>query len=135
MSRKLPDSISPDEMARFTKERWRELSDFYGMWGIRWKRSIDFIRSLHWNTLRLVDVEKIPEWRRFPVVNFTLATYSDFLNQFMQSKVRFSAVPDNPMDPSSVSAAELADQVLKYFWDKLEIDYLKIDLSSWLMAT
>lgn len=135
MSRKLPTDLTPNEMARFTEERWRELNDFYAMWANRWKRSIDFIRSLHWNTLRLMDVEKIPEWRRFPIVNFTLATYGDFMNQFMQSKVRFSAVPDNPRDSKSVSAAELADDVLRYLWDKLDIDTLKIDLSSWLMST
>lgn len=135
MPRKIPDGLDPAAMAKFTKDRWRELSDFYGMWAVRWKRSIDFIRSLHWNTLRLADLEKIPGWREFPVVNFTMATYSDFVNQFLQSRVRFSALPDNPLDPQAISGAELADDVLRYLWDKLEVDFHKIDLSSWLIAT
>jgi hypothetical protein len=135
MSSRLPAEPNGIELARFTNERWNELDNFYRMWGERWKRTTDFIRSLHWQVLQQIDIEKLPKWKHYSVVNFILASFSDYMSQWLQSDVRFSAVPDNPLDPQDISAAELADQLLRYFWDKLEIGMHKVDLGAWLLST
>lgn len=125
---------SQEDYADFSKKLWDEQDNFYSFWIERWKRSIDFLRSLHWRTTQLLDLKQIPEWKRFPIVNLTLAFYSDYLSQFLQSNVRFSAVPASS-DADDVDSAELADHALKYAWDMLEIDEKKIDLAAWLAAT
>jgi len=79
-----------------------------------------------------VDLKQIPEWRRFPITNFTLSLFSDYVGQFLQSRVRFSAVPDNAQN---VAKAELAEQIFKYLWDKTGLEDKRTDLAAWLMAT
>jgi len=122
------------DFSSFTDKSWVEQDMFYNFYTERWKRTIDFIRALHWRTLQELDLKSVPEWKRFPIINFTLAFYSDYLAQFLQSRVRFSAVPDSA-DPSDIAAAELADHVLRYLWTKLSMDAKKIDLAAWLAAT
>jgi len=134
MARLPKPNASPSELASFSQTAWDDQDAFVGFWAERWKRSIDFIRSLHWRALLETDIGKLPSWKRYPIVNYTLAFYSDYLAQFLQSRTRYSAVPASP-DPADISSAELADNVLRYTWDKVEMDYKKIDLAAWLAAT
>jgi len=132
MAVRIPDN--PSDLATFSQTSWDDLDGFYSFWTERWKRSIDYIRSLHWRAPQELSDSQIPAWRRFPVVNMTLSVYNDYLAQWLQSRVRFSAIPDSP-DPKDIASAELADQVLKYLWDRLDLETKKIDIGAWLMAT
>ena len=123
---------SPQEYMTYTVNMWHNHDAFYAFWVERWKRVVDYLRSLHWRILMEVDQKQIPDWRRFPLSNFTLALYEDYVGQFLQSRVRWSAVPDSP---DTIASAELADQVLKFLWDKLGMEEKRIDLAAWLMAT
>lgn len=125
---------SPNDFAKYTKESWRNQDAFYSYWVGRWRRTIDFIRGLHWRVLAEIDDKKIPQWRRFPMVNITLALFNDYLSQWLQSRVRFSVVPDRA-EPKKIAQAELGDQVLRSIWDLVELDAKKIDLGSWLLST
>jgi hypothetical protein len=120
-------------LARFTGQTWRDLDSFYNFWIERWRQVLDFLRSQHWNTLQLTMPDSIPKWEEWPVVNFTGSMYADYLRQFLQAKVRFTAMPDSP-DPREIASAELADHVLAYLWDKL-VNPIRADLASWLIAT
>lgn len=88
---------------------------------------------MHWNALKEFDRTTLPSWRRFPLQNYTLAFYNDFLTDYLKSEVRFSAVPTSP-DPSDIDAAEQAELLMKHFWDRLNFDAKKIDLGAWVMA-
>lgn len=135
MSNRLPKEGGDNSAyARYSWQNWQDQDAFYQFWIERWKRSIDFLRSVHWRALQETDLKLIPEWKRFPVINMTLAFYSDYLTQWLQSRVRFSAVPDSP-DPKDISSAEASDFVLKYLWDLLEVDNKKTDIAAWLAAT
>src|SRR6266699_6076813 len=111
MPRLPPLEASPQEYVTFTTVTWHNHDAFFAFWVERWKRVVDYLRSLHWRVLMEVDQKQIPEWRRFPIINFTLQLFNDYVAQWLQSRVRFSAVPNSPDD---IPAAELADQVLKY---------------------
>jgi len=125
---------NPAELARFSSDSWRELDSFYTFWTARWQRSLDFIRALHWRTLQELETSQIPEWKRFPVANMTLAFYSDYISQFMKSRVRFTAVPASA-DAEDVTGAEVADIALRYAWNLLSFDEKKVDIAAWLTAT
>jgi hypothetical protein len=120
------------EFVTYTTVMWHNHDAFYAFWVERWKRVIDYLRSLHWRILMEVDQKQIAEWRRFPISNFTLAVFQDMVGQYLQSRVRWSAVPDRP---DQIASAELADQVLRYLWDKLGMDEKKIEQAAWLLAT
>lgn len=134
MSRLPKQNADHSGFARYTREQWTELDGFYGFFMNRWKRTTDFLRSIHWKVLETRDPKQIKTWESFPIVNLTLSIYNDYVTQWLQSKVRFSAVPDSG-DPGDISAAELADKVLFYLWDVTELDSKKVDLGSWLFAT
>lgn len=125
---------TPGELASYSQQVWQDQDSFFNFWVERWKRSVDFIRAIHWKILQETELSRLPAWKRFPIVNYTLSFYSDYLTQFLQSGVRFSAVPASP-DPSDISASELADNVLKYLWDKLEVNQKKTDLAAWIAST
>lgn len=120
------------EYSSFTSTQWHNHDAFYAFWVERWKRVVDYLRSLHWRVLQEVDLKQIPEWHRFPIENITLSIFNDYVGQFLQSRVRWSAVPDRE---DAIASAELADGVLKYLWDKLGMDQKKTDLAAWLAAT
>ncbi len=123
---------TPQEYVTYSTVMWHNHDAFYAFWVERWKRVVDYLRSLHWRVLMEVDQKQIPEWKRFPITNFTLSLFQDYVGQFLQSRVRWSAVPDRP---DNIAGAELADQVLRYLWDRLGMDEKKIDLAAWLCAT
>lgn len=132
---RFPHVGDPDtDFARFTKQTWDGLDSFYRPWVGRWRRVMDFLRSQHWNVFKDLNVDQVPKWKRFPVANYTLAIYSDMLIQWMQSKVRFTAIPDSP-DPEEVGGAELADHILRYVWDRVEMDDKRLDIGAWLLST
>ena len=133
MASKLPDKNDNAALARFSMERWQKLDSFYDFWTRRWRFQLDFIRAEHWRTLQTLAPEAIPEWEEWPVVNFVRPLYADYMRQWLQAKVRYEAVPDLPTQ-RAIASAELADQVLSYFWDKL-VSPIKADLAAWLMAT
>jgi len=132
MARLPRPEASAQEYVSYTANQWHNHDAFYAFWVERWKRVVDYLRSLHWRVLMEVDLKQIPEWRRFPITNFTLSLFSDYVGQFLQTRVRYSAVPDQP---SSIAGAELADQVLKYLWDRTGMEEKKTDLAAWLCAT
>ena len=132
MARRLPDD--PSQLARFTTEKWGQLEGFYNLWAERWKRVIDYIVSLHWNAPRNLDPAQLPKWMRFPVVNNTLSIYNDYLNQWLQTHVRYSAVPASA-ESKDIASAELADQLLKYLWDRTDMETKRTDIGAWLLAT
>jgi hypothetical protein len=122
-----------EEYAAFTNAVWGSLDNFYRQWVDRWRMTIEFIRSEHWKTLQTLAEKSIPTWAEFPVVNFTGALYSDYLRQWMQTKVRFSAWPEGP-ESDKIAKAELADTVLANLHERL-IAPVKADLGAWLLAT
>lgn len=128
------DARDPTEFASFTFQEWRALDGKFNYWTERWRRSLDFLRGQHWETLKEYELESLPDWKRFPMANFTLALYTDYLTGFLKQDVRYSAVPASP-DPQDIAAAELSEQVLKYQWDRQHMDSKRIDLAAWLMAT
>lgn len=123
-----------EDYAKFTFELWRGLDSKYGFYINKWRRTLDFLRDIHWNTLQEYDRAVLPEWRRFPLQNYTLAFYNDYLTDYLKSEIRFSAVPASA-DPHDIDAAELGEQVLKYLWDRLGLDQKRIDLAAWIIAT
>lgn len=141
---KLPKDLSnPRELAIYTKDSWQGLDGFYKSHFRRWRRVADFIRSIHWLVRDARDPDRDTETiltafegrkRRYPVVNITLAFYREFLTQFLQSRVRFSAVPASP-DPEDVAVAELADRVLTALWDITDLESKRVDLAAWLITT
>jgi len=128
-----PKDADGEDFARFTHESWRDLDSTYQYWVNRWKRTLEYIRSQHWNTLKKYDPEKLPTWKRFPVLNYTLAFFQDYLADFLKSEIRFTALPASP-DPTDINAAELVEQLDKYIWDKLDMSVKRIQLSSWLLS-
>lgn len=132
---RVPDNPdNPQEFARYTFDEWKNKDTYYNFWTDRWRRTLNFLRSQHWRALRKYGMEELPAWREYPVINYTLAFYNDFLTSFLKSEVRFSALPASP-DPQDVSSAELSEQLLKYLWDKLDFDQLRVDLAAWIIAT
>lgn len=127
------DLTNLTDFPAFTNQVWGSLDGFYRYWTERWRMTIDFIRSEHWRTLQTLPLESILEWEEFPVVNFTGALYADYMRQWLQAKVRFSAQPEGP-EPEKIAKAELADTVLADLHDRL-ISGAKADLGSWLLAT
>lgn len=119
--------------SRLSFSLWESLSGKYMFYMDRWRRTIQFIRDQHWDTLNVFSPEVLPKWRRFPIHSYTLAYYNDYLSDFLKSEVRFSAVPISP-DSRDIDSAELADQLLKYLWVALDMDKKRIDLASWLLA-
>lgn len=128
------DAADGEDFARFTRESWRDLDALYQFWIQRWKRTIEYLRSQHWNALKKFESDKLPTWKRYPVLNYTMAIYQDYLADFLKSEVRFTAIPASP-DPSDINSAELVEQLDKYIWDKLDMNTKRIQLASWLMAT
>jgi hypothetical protein len=100
----------------------------------RWQRTIEFIESIHWNVLKDMNLDEVPAWKRYPVINFVLAIYADQAAQFLQSRIRYSAVPVSS-DPEDISAAELAESLLRYGWGMMEMDLKKLEMASWLLST
>lgn len=90
------DQNSERDYATFTSHLWGDLDGWYNFWAERWRRTMDYLRSQHWRMLQEVDIKQIPDWRRFPIANFTLALYNDYLKNWLQSRVRFSAIPESP---------------------------------------
>lgn len=137
---KLPVDLSnPADFARLTRDRWSAAEPFYGYWANRWRRVIDYLRGEHWNVLRLLGTDndrmkQLPKWKRFPIVGLTLGIYNDQLAQWLQSRVRFTALPASP-DPVDIARADMGDQLMRYAWDLMEMDERKIDLGAWLIAT
>lgn len=132
---KLPKQDSETvEYAAFSKEEWDSLDGLYSYHVDRWRRTLDYIRGDHWEILKEKSLDQIPDWRRFPVKNLTMGIFIDYVTQWLQSKVRYSAIPDS-YDPGEVSQAALADHVLRYLWDIEEMDDKRIDLGAWLVAT
>jgi len=130
----IPGPEEPKEdFARFTFDAWRDLDNTYAFWIERWKRSLEYLRSQHWNTLKSVDPDKLPEWKRYPVINYTLAFYADYLSDFLKSEIRYSAMPASP-DPSDIDSAEIIEQLNMYLWDKLELAQKRIQLAAWLLS-
>lgn len=147
MSRHLSSLKLPEDFAAYTRDRWTTYDPFYNAFTQRWKRVIDFIRSVHWRwgewnidellkdpELATLDQRKLKQRSRFPVFNLSLAVYQDYVTQWLRSRVRFSAVPSTP-DPDDVASAELAEQTLAALWDILEMEQKRIEIASWLAAT
>jgi hypothetical protein len=130
----IPDQNGdPQEFAIFTRESWRDLDATYQFWVNRWKRTMEYTRSQHWNTLKKFDPEKLPTWKRFPVINYVLAFYQNYLQDFLKSEIRFTALPASP-DPEDINSAELIEQLNKFIWDKTEMSTKRIQLASWLLT-
>jgi hypothetical protein len=113
---------------------WEGLNGKYEFYIKRWRRTLEFLRDQHWQTLKEYDARALPDWKRFPLQNYTLAFYNDYLTDYLKSEVRYSALPSSP-DPKDIDAAELSDQLMKFLWERLEMDRQKIDLGAWVMAT
>lgn len=135
MSVRLPDPQEGKEIdyARFSWRLWEGLNGKYQFYVERWRRTLEFLRDQHWQSLKDYDVKALPDWKRFPLQNYTLAFYNDYLTDYLKSEVRFSALPSSP-DPKDIDAAELSDQLMKFLWNRLEMDRLKIDLGAWVMS-
>lgn len=125
---------SDSDFARFTFQLWEGLNGKYQFYVSKWRRTLEFLRDQHWQTLKEYDQKNLPSWRRFPLQNYTLAFYNDFLTDYLKSEVRFSAVPASD-DPHDIDAADLAEDVMSYLWRTLNLDRLRIDLGAWVMAT
>jgi len=132
---KLPQNKSDYAgFAKYTSEMWRDLDTYYAYWVERWRRTLDYIRGHHWKALQELDIADIPEWKQFPVVNFTMAMFNEFTAQLAKSRVRYSATAASP-DPQDVAAAELMEQLFRYLWDELDMHQKRIDMHSWQAAT
>lgn len=131
---RLPNKDSrPSDYSRFSFSLWEGLNPKYHFYVERWRRTLEFLRDQHWKTLTELRVEALPKWRKFPLQNYTLAFYNDYLTDYLKSEVRFSAVPASA-DPHDIDSAELAEQVMKYLWDHLGMDRIRIDLAAWLLS-
>lgn len=133
---RLPTVLTPanyDEYVRFTEKAWGDLDGFYTFWSSRWRQVMEYLRSQHWKTLQSLEPKAVPAWEEWPILASVEAVFTDYMKQWMQSRVRFSALPDSP-DPNEINAAELADHVLRYLWDK-HVEPLRADLGAWLLAT
>lgn len=136
-----PNTGDPKDFAAYSLKSWKELDGYYSFWVRRWRRVLDFLRSQHWapglvkdEAAVSPDTKKMPTWRSYTYANHVLAVYNDFLNQWMQSQVRYTSVPTRP-DPQQIAGAELADNILRYIWDRLEIEDKRQELGMWLVAT
>lgn len=125
---------SESDFTDYTRTLWTDLDGWYGFWVRRWAKVMDFLRSQHWNATKVLTDAQIPDWKRYPVSNLTLAFYSDMLKEWLQSRVRFSAIPDSPA-PEDIEAADIADYALRYMWDVLELEDKRIDIGAWLIST
>ena len=136
MAHIIPDieTASAEDFAKFTHDTWRDLDITYQYWIPRWKRVIEFLRGQHWNTIKKIDSDKLPAWKRFPLINYTLAFYMDYMSDFLKSKVRWSATAASP-DPADISAAELIEQLNIYVWEKVGMEAKRVELAAWLLAT
>lgn len=123
----------PTEFSRFSFELWEGLNGKYSFYVERWKRTLEFLRDQHWQSLKEYSRDALPDWRRFPLQNFTLAFYNDYLTDYLKSEVRFSAIPASA-DPEDLDAAEIGEDTLKYLWERLNFDRVRIDLGAWIMA-
>ena len=134
--KKIPDPINDRDadFARFSYSLWEGLNGKYNFYVQRWRRTMDFLRDQHWNTLKKYSNDVLPDWRRFPIQSYTLAFYNDYMTDYLKSEVRYSAIPASP-DPQDIDSAELSEQLLKYLWDHLDFDSQRVDLASWIMAT
>ncbi len=133
MSRVPKRGSDPGDYSKFTYELWEGLNGKYQFYVEKWRRTLEFLRDQHWQALKEFDREVLEDWRRFPLQNYTLAFYNDFLTDYLKSEVRFSAIPTSP-DPKDIDAAELSEQLMKYLWDRLSLDRKKVDLGAWVMA-
>lgn len=127
-------SSSPNDFARYTHQEWARLDEWYSFWVERWRRTMDFLRGQHWKTLTQIEEKDLPKWKEYPVAELVLANYADYMAQWLQSEVRFGAVPASP-SYEDIEAANLAESVLAYLWDLLEMDFQRIELGAWLLAT
>jgi hypothetical protein len=145
MSTRFPTTLTPDALAAYTKQVWTAQETFYSTFLVRWQRTMDFLRGIHWRPTDLSSLsllrdpelarrETVERWRRYPIVNTTFAFYQDYLMQWLQSRVRFSATPVSP-DPDDVAAASLADKVLAGLWDSLTMEHHRVDIGAWLVLT
>lgn len=135
MSVRVPrQGSNPSDFARFTFNMWDGLNGKYTFYVNRWRRTLEFLRDQHWNTLLEYDRDVLPNWKRFPLQNYTLAFYNDYLTDYLKSEVRYSAIPASS-DPDDIDAAELGEQLLKYLWNRTGMSRKRIDLGAWVMAT
>ena len=112
--KKIPDPINDRDadFARFSYALWEGLNGKYNFYVQRWRRTMDFLRDQHWNTLKKYSNDVLPDWRRFPIQSYTLAFYNDYMTDYLKSEVRYSAIPASP-DPQDIDSAELSEQLLK----------------------
>jgi hypothetical protein len=133
-----PDSrtgiLDEVKYAKYSDDLWRSYDSFYKYAQARWERVIHFLRGNHWRVLEHFDLEQLPAWKRHPVIGLTLGIYDDLLSQWLQSTVRFSAVPTSA-DYEDIYRAEMAEQLLSYLWELTDASRHKIDLGAWLLAT
>jgi len=122
------------DFARFTFALWESQNNKYTFYVNRWRRTLDFLRGQHWKTLQHINIETLPAWRRFPLQNYTLAFYNDFLTDYLKSEIRYSAIPASP-DPDDIDASDLAEQIMSFLWDRTGMDRKRIDLAAWIVAT
>lgn len=127
------EDARPEDFSRLTYELWEGLNGKYNFYTSRWRRTLEFLRDQHWQTLKEYDRSVLPDWRRFPLHNYTLAFYNDYLTDYLKSEVRFSALPASG-DPEDLDAAEMGESTLKHIWEYLNFDRLRIDLGAWVMA-
>lgn len=133
-NKKLPTDLNAlQDFATFTSRSWEDLDGFYDHWRRRWQRTLDFIRGDHWNVLKRFDREKMPGWKRFPVINYVNSYYTDFITEDLDARVRYSAVPEGP-EPEDIDGAELMERALKYAWDLTDMEQKRIDLAAWRVS-
>jgi len=128
-----PQTAAPEDFGKFTHDTWRDLDITYQYWIPRWKRTIEFLRGQHWTTLKKIGTDSLPAWKRYPLINYTLAFYMDYMSDFLKSKVRWSATPASP-DPADISAAELIEQLNMFVWEKVGMEGKRIELAAWLLS-
>jgi len=134
-STRLPRSGSkPVEFAEFTWKEWRALDNKYQYYADIWRKNLDYLRGQHWKVSADHDQADLPKWRRFPVINYVLSFYQQYMTSWMDSKIRFTSLPASP-DPKDIDGAELGEILLRYTWDKLDMEEKRIDLGSWICAT
>lgn len=134
MARKLPDNLSDySGFARYTIDSWRDLDNFYNYWTRRWRKTLDYIRGDHWRALQEYARDELPAWKRYPVINYTNTIYNEYLRQYLEGNVRYSAVPESP-EPTDVAGAELVEQIMKYTWDVLDMESKRPNLASWVIS-
>jgi len=131
---RLTPKATQDDITRFTEDAWRSLDPLYNFWSRRWRRTIEFLRDEHWNVLKDINIDEVPKWRRFPVINYTQRIFMDILGKMLQSQVRYSAVPASG-DFADISSANMAESLLQHAWEIMEMDEKKFELLAWLIST